>query len=431
MALKLDLTPKRMFDEAITDFLFKTIIETEEMYYFDMLSGIWRLNGDKLVRTALRRRFEDISGNEEREVIRYVQDTTFVPSEHFKQDKEWLALKKGEIFIKTGKYEEGFDPKHNIQSKFNVYYHQGERCPNFMKFLKEILPDPQSRVTVLECLASVLVPDVHLEKAYMFIGGGANGKSTLLSVFKALLDPDSYCAISIQDLIYSRFSPAELDGKIANVYPDINTRSIKDLGRFKLIVSGEKITVERKGRDPRPMVPTAKHFFASNQPPKIDEDTDAVFRRFVLITFPVSFIENRKTDLITELLLEKPGIFNLLLHTARALRIRGKFLFEQSVQEMRVYWRDESDPIAKFLNEKSNIVKKDIEGKIPGSILYNRYVKFCREKKFTIKLQTEFTKAVKANGIEQYRTSKERGFMGISLVEVQDKLVDEKSRDME
>lgn len=419
-----------MFEEAIQEFLFKTIIETSEIYYFDMLSGIWRLNGDKLIRTALRKRFEDISGNEEREVIRYVEDTTFLPSEHFKQDPNWLATKKGEIFIKNGHYEEGFDPKHNIQSKFNVYYHKGERCPNFMKFLKQILPDPQNRVAVLECLASVLVPDVHLEKAYMFIGDGANGKSTLLTVFKSLLDPDSYCAISIQDLIYARFAPAELRGKIANIYPDINTRSIKDLGRFKLLVSNEVITVERKGKDPRPMKPIAKHFFASNQPPKIDEDTDAVFRRFVLITFPMSFIENRITNLDQELIEEKPGIFNLLLHTARALRIRKKFLYEQSVQEMRVRWKDESDPMSNFLHNP-NFVKKAPEGRVSTAKLYARYVRFCHEKKFTVKLQTEFTKGMKILGLEQYRTMKERGFCGIVLVDEQEKLADDKKSDME
>jgi len=412
----------QMANDALADFYFTTTIESKQMFYYDKTSGIWRPHAEELIRTVLRKKYPGISYGDEREVIHYIEDVTFKMSRNFQQNKGWIATKKGEFYFPTMDYSEGFDPTHNIRIKFDVYYEPRRKCPQFMKFMREILPDPQDRLTVLECLSTVFIPEMNLEKAYMFIGGGANGKSTLFNVFKALMDEDSYCSISIHSLIYNRFSAAELEGRIANIYPDINSTVIKELDRFKMIVSGETMTVERKGRDPNPLKPMTKHFFSANQPPEIKEDTDAVFRRFIMVEFKKSFLETRNIDLSSELIEEKSGIFNLLLQVANCLKKRKRFCYEQSVGELRIRWKEESNPVYNFIND-DNLIIHDESATINKTYLYNQYVKFCSKKKYVIKQQREFTIEMQRLGFEEKRTGKERLWRGLRLN------VDEKAED--
>lgn len=413
-----------MAEKSLGDFQFRTIIESGEIFYYDPKSGIWRPHGETLIRTCLRRDFPDVRGGEESEVIRYIEDVTFTRSENFQQSKSWIATQKGEIFLHNWEYTDCIDPEHYMKSKFNVFFRPRERCPRFMKFMQQILPDEKDRITVLESLASVFVPTLNLEKAFMFVGTGANGKSTLLKVYTELFERDSVCSISLQNLIYSRFAAAELEGKIVNIYNDIDTKSIKDLGRFKMIVSNELLSVERKGRDFKNIIPLTKHIFASNQPPKIDEDTDAVFRRFIIINFPQKFEGDKETKLVDELVEEKEGVFNLLLQVARCLKNRGNFLYEPSIKEIRLKWRDESDPVFQFLNN-SGIIIKDPNSEITKSSLYSLYARFCQDKKYIVKSQIEFTKEMKRLGYEENRTAKDRFWRGLRLdtgKEAQEKL---------
>jgi len=314
-------TPKGLFDSVFDSVWgFKTVIESGQLFYFNKNNGIWRPYGDKLIRARLRDRYKDIPTVIEREVIRFVEDCTFINAKDFGPDYNFITLNKGELDIRDLDYVEAFDASHNNRAKFNIDYDPKAWCPNFLRFMREILPDSQDRFTVLEGFAAVLIPEMNLEKAFMLIGLGANGKSTLFNVFKDLMDIDSYCAVSIHSLIYNRFIAAELDGRIANIYPDINSTVIKELDRFKMIISSEVMTVERKNGQPFPIKPITKHFFSANQPPEIKEDTDAVFRRFVMIEFPNSFLEKTNVNLLEELVKEKSGIFNLLVHIARALK---------------------------------------------------------------------------------------------------------------
>ena len=149
-------------------------------------------------------------------------------------------------------------------------------------------------MTLLEAMALPLIPQFNFEKAAMFIGtSSANGKSTIMKVMRKLYGDDNTISVSLQELIYNRFMGQKLDGALVNIYADINDKKISDLDKFKLFVSGDYVTVERKNGHPYEIVPRTKHYFSTNTLPEIDEDNTAVYRRFIIIEFPISF-EDRK-----------------------------------------------------------------------------------------------------------------------------------------
>ena len=99
--------------------------------------------------------------------------------------------------------------------------------------------------------ASTLWLDSRLEKAFMLIGSGRNGKSITLMTLQDIIGYRSISNVSIHDLINNRFKLAKLEGKLLNIYPDIRAREIEESGVLKPIISGERITVENKMVDVR------------------------------------------------------------------------------------------------------------------------------------------------------------------------------------
>ena len=76
----------------------------------------------------------------------------------------------------------------------------------------EVLEDKKDRQTILEMFATALLRNtLNMEKAVMLIGEGANGKSTLLSAISDVFGSDNVSGVSIHDLLWNRFSKADLE----------------------------------------------------------------------------------------------------------------------------------------------------------------------------------------------------------------------------
>ena len=130
----------------------------------------------------------------------------------------------------------------------------------------ECLPDTHDRNLIIEEFASVLLQNsIRLEKIFMYVGYGANGKSTFLSVIETLIGDENISHVSIHDLIHARFAKSQLDGKVANIFADISNDELTKLGVLKAIVSGDTIAVEKKGKDHFTMKNHAKMFYSCNQ----------------------------------------------------------------------------------------------------------------------------------------------------------------------
>ena len=86
-----------------------------------------------------------------------------------------------------------------------------------------------------------------------------------------------------------------MTGKLANIGDDINDEWISNTAIFKKVVSGDTVTVERKGKDPYKLRSFAKFFFSANSLPRLGrgKDSAAVLDRLVIIPFDAKF---SKTD---------------------------------------------------------------------------------------------------------------------------------------
>ncbi|WP_242865019.1 phage/plasmid primase, P4 family, partial [Clostridium botulinum] len=124
-------------------------------------------------------------------------------------------------------------------------------------------------------------------------GGGSNGKSTLLEVLNELLGEENIASVSLEELNH-RFKTFQLEGKLANIGDDISNKYIEDNSTFKKLVTGEKVNVERKGRDPFDFKNYSKLIFSANELPRINDLSGGLKRRLIFIPFNATFSKKDK-----------------------------------------------------------------------------------------------------------------------------------------
>ncbi|MFQ6077391.1 MAG: phage/plasmid primase, P4 family, partial [Candidatus Bathyarchaeia archaeon] len=221
--------------------------------------------------------------------------------------------------------------------------------------------------------------DYRIQKAFIFLGGGANGKSTLINLIGYLLGEENISSRSLQDLHNDRFAAADLYGKLANLYADLSTSALKQTGIFKMVTGGDYLKGERKFQGAFSFKNHAKLFFSANQLPQVGDDTDAFFRRWIIINFPNKFEGERADKNILKKLTtpeELKGLLVLAVHGLRDLLNRGDFAKNPSTEEIRFYYTRASDPTKAFVEE---CLERDPEGTIPKEDLYQIYVEYCQE----------------------------------------------------
>ena len=254
----------------------------------------------------------------------------------------------------------------------------------------------------------------------MFIGtSSANGKSTIMKIMNKLYGSDNSVAISLQDLIYNRFMGQQLDNKLINCYADINAKKIIDLDKFKLFISGDSVTVERKGGHPYLIEPYAKHYFSTNTLPEIEEDNTAVYRRFIIIEFPISFEQNKDLGLFDKLTTkeELEGIMYLLLRIAKRLEKNRQFTYEQTPDEIRMRWKEQSNAVFELI-EKSGMINKKPDRRIPIQEFYTSYIKFCKEKRYTIRTNNTVSRQVSKLGYATQKSNGVKYWLGLSATQI-------------
>ena len=72
------------------------------------------------------------------------------------------------------------------------------------------------------------------------------------------------------------FLTAELDGRLANIFADLPSRSITDSSLFKSITGEDWLTAQRKNKDPHAFKTTARLVFSCNSIPKNIGDGSSV-----------------------------------------------------------------------------------------------------------------------------------------------------------
>lgn len=353
------------------------------IYVYNPVRGVFEENKGEiekeiekiLIRNGIadRRKIRDTCN----EILARIQWRTFVRDFPFNElAPKLVPVKNGVIYRTNGRrFLLPHLPTFGFTYCLPVEYNPTAQCPKIDKFISEIVPEENKKI-LFEIPALALLQNPRLIYAYMLVGSGSNGKSTYLSLLERFLGRENISSLSLQDLCEDKFRLAQLVGKLANIHADLPKNPVRYTGIFKMLTGGDVLTAERKYKDPFEFVNKAILIFSANELPKINDNTYAFWRRWIIIEFPNKFERNPK--LIDELTTDEElsGFLNKVLDVLTEIEERGDVTKTDTVEKIKEEWLKKSNPVYAFVQECIEVKPGAYETK---DDVYQAFVEFCNE----------------------------------------------------
>ena len=343
----------------------------------------------------------------ERRMLKYINNSTRTPRQEVltylemlcrnvnRTSEYYIAFENGIYNLQTKEMID-FDKKYIITNKIRTNYNPEVYSEIMDNTLDKICCyDKELRNLIEEMIGYCLFRRNSFEKAFILTGNGANGKSTLLEIIERMIGEENISSVALEELD-ERFKTYQLEGKLVNIGDDISNNYIEDNSTFKKLSTGQKVNVERKGKDPYDLENYSKLIFSANELPRINDLTDALKRRLIFVPFNAKFSKKDKDyDPFILDKLTQPEALEYLLKLAvdglhRLIENNG---FEVPKQSLKLWeeYEEINNPVVAFLNE-FNIDGETVEE------TYLKYTTWCSQSGLKPLSKNVFGREVKKRG---------------------------------
>lgn len=356
--------------------------------------GIYE-SGDEYIEAAMIEHIPSLNQSKRKEVLSYLN--LLVNKESAVSDANLIAFNNGVLDIINDTFTD-FSPEYIITNKIPHNYvpnAQNELLDRVM--LKLACGDENVLKLLYQSVGYCFYRRNELRKSFFLLGEKRNGKSTFLDMVTTLLGEANTSNLDLCEIGH-QFRTAELNGKLANIGDDINDEWVSNTATFKKVVSGDVITVEKKGKDPFKLRSFAKFFFSANSLPRLGrgKDSSAVLDRLVIIPFDAKFTKNDADydPFIKYKLREEAVIEALIAKSIPALReVLGDQEFAQcdKVKDSLAEFEKSNNPILEFFDE---LDESDYKNE-PIKAVYQKYATFCLSNSLQAISALEFQKQMK------------------------------------
>jgi P4 family phage/plasmid primase-like protien len=372
--------PTRMAKKVLGDRQF--LYANEQLYRYE--SGYFQPNGVEWIREEVAKRLgKRWNSRYSSETVTYIVDTNRVPPEELNNHDGLINVSNGMIDLKTGELKP-HSPHYLSLHQIPISYDPKATAPDLDAFVAAILPEDAIPV-FWEYVGSALLQRIYWPKAFMaLVGPGNTGKSKLLEWVYTFYGAMQNCtAIDLQTLADNRFAMANLFGRIANIFSDLNEAEAKNTGQIKALTGDDVVAGEKKGKDHFFFKNTARLFFSANHFPSVRAPDGPFFDRAIIVPCVKKFTSGKAgartadKDIIAKL--SSPVHFSAGLNRAleglRRLQAQNGFSHSESIAEANQAFRFAADNVAGFLHQ----CIPDPHYKLTKQAFYQQYRMLCEQ----------------------------------------------------
>lgn len=368
-------------------------IKSEIWIYND---GIFEPNGESRIKEMVRKFLEHTyTPQRANKVIAKIEADTMIDVDVFFNTMylDEICVQNGILNLTTRELLE-FTPEKIFFNKLPVEYNPNSKCPNINKFFEDILKEKDDKKVLFELNGFCLHKDYFIEKAFMFLGNGRNGKGKTLSLFKTFLGTKNTCSVRLQQMDSNSSALYELHNRLVNLAGDLSDISLKDTGLFKELTGRDTVQVKRKYLRDLIFTNHAKMIFACNKLPRVYDLSQGFWSRWVLLEFPYEFLpqeeinkrENKRylklqdPNIIKKLTTpeELSGLLNEALDGLDRLKENKDFSYSKGTAAVKDFWIRNSDSFTAFCLDN---LEEDYEGFVVKKKLRSEFVKYCKKYK--------------------------------------------------
>lgn len=283
--------------------------------------------------------------------------------ESFDSNPDIVNFRNGLLNIKTKEFKE-HTSAYCSTNQLAYDYNPVATCPGFETFLYDIFQNDKERVRLMQqILGYIWLKDIKVQKGFIFLGNGANGKSVLASVMQHLYGEKNISSTPLA-IFEKRFGLQEMPGKLLNLTSENEFQHEFSTENFKKLTSGDLISVEAKYKDSYTTTLYAKLVILLNRLMDSDDTSDGYFRRLVIIPFNKRYYELKQGEelkqgvsymdvhLVDKLLKELPGIFNFSLEGIHDLMSNDyQFVGSAACDAVLEEYKKRQNPVITFIDD--------------------------------------------------------------------------------
>lgn len=342
-------------------------------------------------------------------------DVAVMPDE-LDADRWRFNCLNGTIDLRTGNLHP-HNPDDLMTKVAPVEFDPEATCPRFEQFLGETFGGD---VELIECVqrwqGHSLTGDISEQHLVIYFGAGNNGKSVLLDTIAGLMGP--YAAEAPPDLLTVRKHPehpteiADLLGRRLVIASETEKDAKLRLQLIKRLTGNARLKGRHMREDYFEFDRTHKLILVTNNLPSVEEDTEAVWRRLIVVPFDQVIPEaQRDRSLLQTLEKEWPGILAWLVRGCLTWQKEGLNPPHTVAMATRQF-RSEANSLMAFLDECCVLGG---EAFTPSSQLGAAYEQWCKDNERRPVKAGAFGKTLRTLGCRDERPQGKRGWVGVQL----------------
>ena len=276
------------------------------------------------------------------------------PLEDFDSDMDVIGTEDGKILhLSERKLLTDYDGI--VTRRAGTKYDADATCPIWLETISQCLGTNEAVALFQRAVGYSLSGHVSEQCLFLMVGSGANGKTLLSNTISSLVG-DYSASTPMQSLMIGREGQtadlAHLVGKRFVIAAEGEENQKLAESKIKLMTGGDLITCRHLYRSFFTYKPQFKLWLATNSLPRISGVDEGIWRRIVLIRFPVTIpVEQRDQQLEKRLQAELPGILNWALDGYAAWRKIGLQVPDQLLADRDLY-RLDNDPVQQWIDSR-------------------------------------------------------------------------------
>lgn len=379
-------------------------------------NGLWHSIPKEVVNQEITDVIEDaqsegvrVTNNLSKSVMELARTKVFVPDDKWNSRFDVLVLTNGTLHIPTRTLKP-HSPSDYETIGVSYPYDSTITSPVWEYFLQSTMQESASFFQ--EYAGYALTPETKYEISVWFVGKKGSGKSTGIAGLCAMLG-DKVGFFGVSEVENSRFALGSLPGKTLVVATEQPEGFMRATHIFNNLVSGEVVKIEKKFEDSYSFKPHVKVVWAMNNPPRIPDPEDGLFRRVKIIQFPELPPEKRDPEIKEQIEKSGAAILNWALDGLERLLGRGRFDIPEEVVVNTVKFQETNDIPKHFVGE---YCKTGIDCKVQSSVLYSAYKFWCVENSHKPQSSTSMASEWERLGFEKYMSNGKAFYKGVCLV---------------
>ncbi|MFD2830342.1 phage/plasmid primase, P4 family [Corticicoccus populi] len=292
--------------------------------------------------------------------------------------KYLIPVNNGVFNLKT-KELEPFTPDYVFTSKISTNYIEKPENPlidgwDVEQFLNSIACGNSGVIKLLwQVISDSLNGNYTRKKAIFLVGEGNNGKGSYQDLITHLIGGSNIANLKMNQF-EKRFMLGGLEGKTAVIGDDNpNDVYLEDSSNFNSIVTGDRVLVELKNKQPYSARFHTTIIQSTNGMPRFRNQTNGTYRRLIIVPFKANFNGSVENTKIKEEYIKDKRVLEYVLYKAINMEFDRFHEPHASIVAIREFKKD-NDPIYEFKEQEFDMWNLDA---IPKNVVYKMYMFFC------------------------------------------------------